>query len=436
MQLEGLKIGMIEDDPIMGESLVQVFDLEGADVIWWPTGAEALAALPHANRDIILCDIRLSDMNGEQVFGEANRYGSVAPFLFMTAFGDVEQAVALLKKGAGDYVTKPFALEDMFHRILSIVPIRELRLEKGALGPSAEMLEIENTLKRVSAAPMPVLLTGQTGVGKEVCARFLHDLSAQDASPFMAVNCAAIPENTMEMELFGNETPQLHRGYAERAQKGTLYLDGLADLPLGLQPKLLRLLEEDTFYRLGGDDPVHFDARIVCSTHVDLKVLLGEGGFREDLFYRINTVSIVIPPLRERVDDIIWLARRFLHEVAALSGAEPKQLSSGSEERLLDHSWPGNARELRNRIERANSLALNRYILPEDLFADRPGDRGFDYKIAKLSVVRDAAEKRQIELALKARGGNISQAAQTLGVSRTTMWEKMLKLEIKSRTEE
>jgi DNA-binding NtrC family response regulator len=436
MRLEGLKIGLIEDDPIMGESLVQVFTLEGADVIWWQTGGEALVALPHANRDIILCDIRLPDMNGEQVFDEARRYRSVAPFLFMTAYGDVEQAVGLLKKGAGDYVTKPFELEGLLQRILSMVPKQELRLAKGALGPSTEMLEIESTLKRVSAAAMPVLLIGHTGVGKEVCAHFLHELSSQDAAPFMAVNCAAIPENTMETELFGNELPQLHRGYAERAQKGTLYLDGITDLQLGLQPKLLRLLEEETFYRLGGDEPVHFDARIICSTRVDLKTLVGDGGFREDLFYRINTVSIVIPPLRERIDDILWLARRFLQEVAALTGDDPKQLSSSAEERLRDHTWPGNARELRNRIERANSLALNRYILPEDLFADRPGDRGFDYKIAKLSVVRDAAEKRQIELALKARGGNISQAAQTLGVSRTTMWEKMLKHEIKSRTEE
>lgn len=435
MRLEGLKIGLIEDDLIMGESLVQVFVLEGADVLWWQSGAEGLAALPHANRDIIVCDIRLPDMNGEQVFAEASRYRTAAPFLFMTAFGDVEQAVELLKKGAGDYVTKPFDLDDLFQRITALVPIRELRLSKGALGPSDAMLEIERTLKRVSATRMPVLLVGETGVGKEVCARFLHGSAAEDLSPFMAVNCAAIPENTIEMELFGSEKPDLHRGYAERAQKGTLYLDGIADLSLGLQPKLLRLLEEETFYRLGGDTPVHFDARIVCSTTIDLRTLLEEGKFREDLFYRINTVSIDIPPLRQRTDDIIWLAEMFLNEVAAFAGDDPKQLSAAAEERLMDHSWPGNARELRNRIERANSLSQHQHILPEDLFYDRPGDRDFDNKIAKLSVVRDAAEKRQIKLALEARGGNVSQAAQTLGVSRTTMWEKMLKHGIQNRTD-
>jgi DNA-binding NtrC family response regulator len=436
MLLDGLKIGVIEDDPIMGESLVQAFSLEGADVIWWTTGAAGLAAMPHANRDIIICDIRLPDMNGEQIFDQARRYRSVAPFLFMTAFADVEQAVGLLKKGAGDYVTKPFDTADLRNRILSIVPVRELRQTNGLLGPSAAMMEIESTLKRVSATPMPVLLSGQTGVGKEVCARFLHDLSARDSAPFMAVNCAAIPENTLEMELFGSERPQLHRGHAERARNGTLYLDGIDELSLVLQPKILRLLEEETFYRLGGDSPVHLDARIMCSTNIDLQALQDEGGFRKDLYYRINTVSIDIPPLRERADDIIWLAERFLKEISALAGNEKKKLSAAAQERLLDHAWPGNARELRNRIERANSLATSPYVMPEDLFPDRPDGRGFDTRIAKLSVVRDSAEKQQILLALKARRGNVSQAAQTLGVSRTTMWEKMLKHGIKNRRQE
>ncbi|MFQ5622310.1 MAG: sigma-54-dependent transcriptional regulator [Paracoccaceae bacterium] len=435
MRLEGLKIGLIEDDPIMGESLVQVFGLEGADVLWWQTGAEGLRALRLSDRDVIVCDIRLPDMGGDQVFAEASRHRSVAPFLFMTAYGDVEQAVGLLKSGAGDYVIKPFNPDDLIQRITGLVPNPEMRRAKGALGPSGAMLEIEQTLKRISVTRMPVLLEGETGVGKEVCARFLHGLTAEGAMPFMAVNCAAIPEDTMEMELFGSEHSAVHRGYAERAQKGTLYLDGIAELSLGLQPKLLRLQEEETFYRLGGSTPIHFDARIVCSTNADLCALLAEGKFREDLLYRINTVSITVPPLRQRPDDIIWLARRFLREVAALLGDEPKQLSAAAQERLMDHAWPGNARELRNRVERANSLTQTSRILPKDLFPDDGEDREFNNKIAKLSVVRDAAEKRQIKLALDATGGNVSKAAQTLGVSRTTMWEKMLKHGIKSRAD-
>jgi len=435
MRLEGLKIDLIEDDLIMGESLVQVFGLEGADVRWWQSGTEGLVALPYSNRDIIVCDIRLPDMSGEQILAEASRYRSTAPFLFMTAFSEVEQAVRLLKKGAGDYIAKPFELDDMIQRITALVPDQESRLSKGALGPSDAMLEIEQTLKRVAATRMPVLLVGETGVGKEVCARFLHGMTAQDMSPFVAVNCAAIPENTMEMELFGSQIPEVHRGYAERAQKGILYLDGIADLSLGMQPKLLRLLEEETFYRLGGDTPIHFEARIVCSTNVDPQDLLAKGEFREDLLYRINTISIIIPPLQQRTDDIIWLAERFLHRAAALAGHDPKKLSPGAEERLVDHAWPGNARELRNRIESANSLAPTVYIRPEDLFLEHSADRDFKHKIAKLSVVRDAAEKRQIELGLKASGGNVHQAARTLGVSRTTMWEKMQKYGIRGHAD-
>lgn len=435
MRLEGLKIGLIEDDPIMGESLVQAFELEGAEVIWWETGGDGLAALPHSNRDIVICDIRLPDMNGEQIFDKARRYRTVAPFLFMTAFGDLEQAVSLLKKGAGDYVTKPFELEALILSITALIPVQELRKTRRVLGASEAMLEIERTLKRISNSRMPVLLVGETGVGKEVCARFLHSLATDDLSPFMAVNCAAIPENSIELELFGRNAPEPHRGYIERAQQGTLYLDGIANLSLGMQPKLLRLLEEETFYRLGGDTPVHFDSRVICSTSLDLKALSEEGKFREDLLYRINTISIKIPPLRERTDDIIWLAEIFLKEVAALAGDESKQLSVVAKERLIEHSWPGNARELRNRIERAHSLVPNRHISPEDLFSNRSGDSSFDNKIAKLSVVRDKAEKRHIILALEAEGGNVSKAAQTLGVSRTTMWEKMLKHGIKSHAD-
>ncbi len=432
MRLEGLKIGLIEDDPIMGESLQQAFELEGAEVVWWQTGAEALAALPHSNRDIIVCDIRLPDMNGEQVFEQASRYRTASPFLFMTAYGDVEQAVRLLKKGGGDYVTKPFELEGIIQRITALVPVQELRKTKKMLGVSDAMLEIERTLKRISNSRMPVLLVGETGVGKEVCARFLHGLATDDLEPFVAVNCAAIPEASVEFELFGSSSPELHHGYVERAQRGTLFLDGIADLSLGIQPKLLRLLEEETIYRLGGETPIHFDARVICSTSLNLKKLVEEGMFREDLLYRINAITIEIPPLRERTEDIIWLAEMFLNDVAALAGGEVKKLSAAAKERLVEHSWPGNARELRNRIEKAHSLVLTRRISPENLFSDRSGESSFENKIAKLSVVRDAAERRQIKLALDAEDGNVSKAAKTLGISRTTMWEKMLKHGISS----
>ena len=223
MRLDGLKIGLIEDDPIVGESLFHALDLEGADVHWWKTGEEAHAALSQAAKDIYICDIRLPDISGDQVFHKAKRYRKVAPFLFMTAYGDVEQAVALLKMGAGDYVTKPFDFDDLLNRILKLVPNRETRLTKGALGPSAAMLDIESTLKRVANTRMPVLLTGETGVGKEVCARFLHVLSNDQPAPFAAINCAAISEGSIELYLFGSEKPDLKYGLAERARKGPFF---------------------------------------------------------------------------------------------------------------------------------------------------------------------------------------------------------------------
>lgn len=433
MRLDGLKIGLIEDDPIVGESLFHALDLEGAEVQWWKTGAEAHAALSQAARDIYICDIRLPDISGDQVFRKASRYRRVAPFLFMTAYGDVEQAVRLLKLGAGDYVTKPFELDDLLNRIVKLVPNRETRRTKGALGPSAAMLDIEQTLKRVAKTRMPVLLTGETGVGKEVCARFLHELSSDDAAPFVALNCAAVPERAIEVELFGREKPDRQIGLAERALSGTLYLDRISELPPALQPMLLRFIEEEAFRRTGGDLPVPFDARIMSSAGPDVRGAVSRGTLREDLFFRVNTVLIDIPTLRERPEDILWLAGMFLRQSAALTGTDPKRLSAGAEERLLSHVWPGNVRELRNRVERANTLARTSHIMPEDLFTKHADQGAGGTRIEKLAAVRDAAEKRHIILALEASGGNVSAAAKTLGVARTTMWEKMLKHDIGHR---
>jgi len=434
MRLDGIKIGLVEDDPIMGGSLEQALELAGAEVIWWQSAEEALKALPLAGRDIVLCDIQLPTISGDELFEMVNRYRNMAPFLFMTAFGEIDQAVTLLKKGAGDYITKPFEIDDMLDRITGLVGTEKALIETGALGPSRMMLEIEQTLNRIARARMPVLLSGETGVGKEVCARFLHGLGSQDMSPFMPVHCAAIPEHAIESELFGALQPDLHRGYAERAGRGVLFLDGIADLSLGLQPKLLRLLEEEIFFRLGDDTPQHFEARIVCSSTRNLQELVEANEFREDLFYRINTINIEIPPLRTRPEDTIWLAERFLQESCALSGKDPKSFSNDAREYLLRHNWPGNARELRNRIERANALTISQYVTIEDMFPDRNADHKQLRRLAKLSEVRETAEKHHIELALKSRNGNLSEAARALGISRTTMWEKTVKYSIKTHS--
>lgn len=425
---EALSIAVIEDDPIMGESLNQYLELEGCRVEWWRSGREALAGLRRGAPDLVICDIRLPDMSGEDIFRTVSSESAAPPFLFMTAYGQIDHAVALIRAGAGDYVTKPFELDDLISRARALIS-RRPAVADGVLGLSQQMRRIEGLLGRIAARNTPVLFTGETGSGKEVCARHLHSISDAASRPFVAVNCAAIPDNLLESEVFGHEKGAFtgansrHLGYAERAQAGTLFLDEVAELPLQLQAKLLRLLDERRFYRLGGEAIVPFRARIVCATNRDLAAEVGAGRFREDLYYRINVVTVAIPPLRERPEDVQLLMHRFFTELAS-PNSELRGLSSGTEAAALAHSWPGNIRELRNRLDRAIALARGPWLMPLDLFPEmlrsssEPSGRS-------LAAARDAAEQQEIERALKETGGQIAEAAKVLGVSRTTLWDRM-----------
>lgn len=424
-------IELIEDDPVMGESLVQRLQLEGFDVTWSRTGRQAVERLGRVRPDAVICDLRLPDMSGEDLFRTAAA-GIAAPFLFITAYGEIDQAVRLMRMGAADYVTKPFELPEFLERLRGLMqPAAAGSTQAAALGPSETMQSVEAMLRRIARLPSSVLLTGETGAGKEVCARFLHAMSDRAERPFMAVNCAAIPADLMESELFGHERGAFtsahgrHHGYAERAGNGVLFLDEIGAMPVGLQAKLLRLIEERRFFRLGGERTVEFGARLVCATNDDLDEAVREGRFRGDLFYRINVVSVRVPPLRERTDDIPWLLGRFLDEFATLHGRDGRGLTALAEEAALAHDWPGNVRELRNRAERAVALCLGDRIGPADLFPEGFGPGSFTAGFEPLAVVREAAERRQIQRALRETGGLVGQAADLLGVSRTTMWEKM-----------
>jgi two-component system, NtrC family, response regulator HydG len=297
------------------------------------------------------------------------------------------------------------------------------------------MRRLEALLKRLAPRTSPVLITGDTGVGKEVCARFLHAAGSRATAPFMAVNCAAIPAELMESELFGHErgaftgaTAQ-HKGYAERARDGTLFLDEVADLARVLQGKLLRVLEDRQFTRVGGEQPVAFTARTLCATHRRIDQMVADGRFREDLFYRINVVTVHVPPLRERKDDIPWLMQRFFRELRSSQDVDCKGFSTLAEQAALSHAWPGNTRELRNRVERAILLAAGEWIMPGDLFPES-GDSSASERFISLRAARDEAERRQIERALKETGGHVIEAARLLDISRTTLWEKMKRLGI------
>ena len=425
-------IALAEDDPIMGESLQRALELEGWSTPWWQTGRDAIEGIRRSDPDLVLCDIRLPDMSGEQVFRAANARSLAPPFIFMTAYGQIDQAVSLVRAGAHDYLTKPFELPPLLQKARDIIAARLQPPSEGILGVSPEMRRIEALLRRIAARSLPVLVTGETGSGKEVCARFLHQISPAAREPFMAVNCAAIPSELLESEVFGHEkgafsgAHQRHLGYAERARGGVLFLDEIAAMPLALQSKLLRVLEERCFHRVGGEAPIPLRARIVCATSANLSEEVHGGRFREDLLYRINAVTVEVPPLRERPSDISWMLSRFFLAATEQDGSGLRGISSLAEDAALTHPWRGNVRELRNRVERAVALAPGPWLMPADLFPELRDALIEGVGIAlPLAAVRDAAERHQIERILRETGGHIAEAARRLEISRTTLWEKM-----------
>ena len=289
MSLESRNLALIEDDPIMGESMVQRLKLEGATVSWWRSGAEALKGLSKMAPEAVICDIRLPDGTGAEVFRSIARRRKAPPFLFITGYADIDEAVRLMREGARDYITKPFVMSEFLTRLEQVLGPAEPESDP-VLGVSLAIREVERFLRRAARITSNLLLTGETGAGKEVCARFLHALKDEPAGPFMAVNCAAMPADLMESELFGHEKGAFtgaharHLGYAERAGQGTLFLDEVNELVPKLQAKLLRLIESRSFHRLGGEQAIPFKARLICATNTDLAAGVRDGPFREDLY--------------------------------------------------------------------------------------------------------------------------------------------------------
>jgi DNA-binding NtrC family response regulator len=432
-------VGIVEDDPIMGESLLQRLQLEGYHPIWWQSGTDALDRLATAGCRVLICDIRLPDMDGEQLFRRALPELGATPVIFITAFGEVEQAVRLMRAGADDYVTKPFAVEALLGKIAALCAreaiagstVRGHRI----LSASSAMRGVEAELLRMQDAATPVLLLGETGVGKEVAAHQLHESSTRRDQPFIVVNCATLSLDRAESEMFGHErggivgTRAAHMGLVERAGVGTLYLDELSALPPPLQGKFLRLLEDGSYRRLGGTEDLESQARVISSSNVDLPALVAEGRFRADLYYRLNATELRIPPLRKRQEDIVPLAEHFLAELARQEARRAPILMPAAIAALNEHDWPGNIRELRNRVERAFGVSADTSqiaaaaLFPEQGLRQDPAER-----VPSLAEARERAERMHIEEALRLTGGNMSKAADLLSVSRTTLWDKMRKL--------
>ena len=371
---KGCRIGVVEDDPVMGESLQQRLVLEGCAVDWWTTGREAIAGLRRQDHDLVICDIRLPDMDGGALFRETVREENAPPFFFITAHGEIDQAVALMRAGAGDYLTKPFAMDDFLARVRTLLGRKE-RLDdaEATLGVSDAMRGVERLLRRVADLDSALLITGETGSGKEVCARFVHQASPAAQQPFMAVNCAAIPDDLLESELFGHEKGAFtgavdkHVGKFQEAHGGTLFLDEVGELPLDIQVRLLRALQEGEVDPIGSRRPVKVDFRLISATNRRLVDLVKEGRFREDLYYRLNVFPIWLPPLRDRLEDVPELVRHFLARFAAEEGKP--QVASVSPEAmnlLQAYNWPGNIRQLENAVFRAVVLCDGDHLAAED----------------------------------------------------------------------
>jgi DNA-binding NtrC family response regulator len=431
---------VVEDDDVLGPALMQRLRLEGFRPRLAATGRDALAALaepvpPHA----VVSDIRLPDMDGEAVYRHLLDAHGALPVFFITAHGQVGQAVRLIKAGARDYLTKPVDVDALVAALRAACPAAKPGAGAdagpgGALGVSPAMRRVEATLVKAARVDIPVLLTGETGVGKEVAARLLHAASDRAGEPFVAVNCAAIPRDLVESTLFGHERGAFTgavapgAGLFARAGRGTLFLDEVAELAVEHQAKLLRAVQERSFLPVGAREERPFEARLVSATHADLAARVAAGTFREDLLFRINVVEIRVPPLRERPEDLPDLARRLLDEAVARFGIGRRELGPDGIAALADHDWPGNVRELRNRVERAAALSDGPVLGPADLFPESALEPARPAGPGTLDEALSAATRARIEEALRRAEGSRGQAARLLGVSRTTLWKRMREL--------
>ncbi len=448
------RILIVENEENMRRVLRALLQRHGYPTVEAADGEHALEVLAREHVDVILSDLRMPRMNGLELLEQARRRYRRIPFVVLTAHGTIGSAVEALKQGAFDYLTKPFDPEEIRQVIAKAVRTRELQdaepllepeedPDQLLLGDSQALREVKRLVERVAPTPATVLILGESGTGKELVARSVHLKSPRSELPFIKINCAAIPENLLESELFGHEkgafTGAATRkpGRFELADGGTLFLDEIGEMPLSAQPKLLRALQEGCFYRVGGTRTVNVDVRLIAASNRDLKHAVEEGHFREDLFYRLHVVPIHIAPLRDRRQDIAVLAQRFVeHSVRRLErpieGISPEALDA-----LAAHAWPGNIRELENVIERAVLLSdgprLNVRDLPADLLSSRPA--GPSARVPAPLRERVRSETRRIEReaileALDATGGNVTRAARRLGLSRRGLQLKMKELEI------
>jgi two-component system response regulator AtoC len=447
------RILLVDDEPNMRRSLrLLLADLE-IELVDAEDGPAALEVLAEQEIHLVVTDLRMPGMDGLELLHRVRDRRPEVPVVILTAFGSIESAVDAIREGAFDYVTKPFREEELklvIERALAVgTVLHENRLLRDEIvgrydfsriiGTSPAIVESLRLAGEVASADTTVLLHGESGTGKELFARAIHYNSSRRSGPFVAVNCAAIPDALLESELFGHErgaftgADRRKPGRFEAADGGTLFLDEIGDMSAAVQAKWLRVLEDRSFQRLGGNERIEVDVRIVCATNHSLRDAVREGSFREDLFYRVTAYPVRLPPLRERRQDILPIARAVLAELAPAMGKRIRDFDDGARARLEEHPWPGNVRELRNAVERAVILARGDRLEARDLFPDeeRPApatgapseDRaeGRLLDLPEKGLRLEELERDLIEQALARADGNVTRAGRLLGLSRATL---------------
>lgn len=443
------RILLVDDDPALGELLVEGLSQRGFECLFCTEATTACQRFAREEFDAVVTDLSLPVMNGLELCKRIVESRPDVPVIVLTAYGSFDAAVGAIRSGAYDFITKPFDMDVVALAIDRAVRHRRLRDEVRKLrdavselqhfgeviGSSPAMHEVREILVRLTDSDATLVLTGESGTGKEVVARALHQRSRRAAGPFIAINCAAVPESLLESELFGHvrgaftDAKTARVGLLVQANGGTLVLDEIGDMPLSLQPKLLRALEDRVVRPVGGTQDVKFDVRIIVATHRDLEALVEKGAFREDLYYRLNVVHLALPPLRARGGDVLQLAKVFLERYAAHANKDVKAISPAAAEKLLGYHWPGNVRELRNAIERAVALTRFDTLSVDDLPEKVRNHRDSHVIVAGQDpselVSLEEVEIRYIRRVMQAAGDNKSLAAQILGLDRKTLYRKL-----------
>ena len=436
------KILIIDDEPGIRTTLAGILEDEGHRATLCESGEEGLAAIAREEFDLVILDLWLPGIDGLAVLERMHTAGAPS-VIVISGHGSIDSAVRATRLGAFDFLEKPLSLERVLLTVNHALNDRRLReqvrdlrrqitLEELLIGESDAMKKLDQQIRSAAPSSSRVLITGENGSGKEIVARTLHRLSLRAEQPFIDVNCAAIPEELIESELFGHRKGAFtgaiddRKGKFELADGGTLFLDEVGDMSLKTQAKVLRVLQEQTFQRVGGQQTIKVDVRVIAATNKNLEAEIASANFRSDLYYRLNVIPIEVPPLRARGNDIVLLADYFLRRFAAETGQRPKKLSSGAAAKLKAYHWPGNVRELRNVIERLAILLQNDTIEAEDVQlgarVESPAEIAMNLTLRE---ARDEFEKQYILARLREYAGNVSRTADALGVERSNLYRKL-----------